>query len=333
VKIVWSWLRELVELDREITAEEGARALTHAGLEVEAMTRTGDFEGVVIAEVVSVAKHPRADRLTLVQVTDGGPATLVVCGAPNVPAAGGRVLWARPGARLPGLDIGKRAIKGVDSAGMLCSETELGIGDDAAGILVLGAAERELAPGADAGNALGLRDVVLEVNAPANRPDALGHLGVARELAAIFGGRLRSPADELDAVTTRELDAAALATVDIADPDACPRYILRVIDGLRVAPSPMWMRQRLRAVGVRPINNLVDVTNYVMFELGQPLHAFDHAKVVDQRILVRPARAGERMKTLDGVDRELTTDDLHPNAAGYAVMAPLAQAAIDKALR
>src|SRR5688572_2760319 len=122
MKVLWSWLRELVEFPREVTAEEGARVLTHAGLEVEAITRIGDFDGVVIGEVVSAEKHPSADRLSVVHVTDGGPATLVVCGAPNVPPPGGRVLWARPGARLPGLEIGKRKIKGVESAGMLCSE-------------------------------------------------------------------------------------------------------------------------------------------------------------------------------------------------------------------
>ncbi|HTM20513.1 MAG TPA: phenylalanine--tRNA ligase beta subunit-related protein, partial [Kofleriaceae bacterium] len=276
MKVVWSWLLELLELPREVGADEGARALTHAGLEVEAIERVGAFEGVVIGEVVSAEKHPKADRLTLVQVSDGGPATLVVCGAPNVPAPGGRVLWARPGARLPGLDIGVRAIKGVESAGMLCSEVELGIGDDASGIVVLDGDERAHAPGSDVGAALGLRDTVLEVNAPANRPDALGHLGVARELAALLGGRLREPTPRLDEVTDAALAAEALVKVDIDDADGCPRYIARVIDRVAVGPSPRWLRHRLRAVGVRPISNLVDVTNYVMFELGQPLHAFDY---------------------------------------------------------
>ncbi len=310
MKIVWSWLRELVELDREITADEAARALTHAGLEVEGIERVGAFEGVVLAEVISAEKHPQADRLTLVQVTDGGPATLVVCGAPNVPAPGGRVLWARPGARLPKLEIGTRTIKGVESAGMLCSETELEVGDDASGIIVLQPEDGHVALGTDAGAALGMRDVVLEVNAPANRPDALGHLGVARELAAIVGGRLRPPAADLAELTDAALAAEQLTRVDIDDPQGCPRYIARVIDRVRVGPSPRKLRNRLRAIGVRPISNLVDVSNYVMFELGQPLHAFDYDKLADSRIRVRRARSHEKLTTLDGVERQLHDGEL-----------------------
>lgn len=314
MRALWSWLLELCELDREVGADEGAALLTGAGLEVEAIERLGGgFSGVVVAEVVAAERHPRADRLTVVDVIDqaGGPITRVVCGAPNVPRPGGRVLWARPGARLPGgLEIGVRPLKGVESAGMLCSEKELGIGDDSGGIAVLVGAEAAGPPGASAQDALHLTDAVLEISAPANRPDTLGHLGLARELVALVGGRLTSGAIDLSPVTDPGLDAAGLAAVDIDDPVGCPRYVARVIDGVKVGPSPGWLRRRLQAVGVRPISNLVDVTNYVLFELGHPLHAFDHRGVTEGHIRVRRARAGERMTTLDGQDRALEPGDL-----------------------
>ena len=318
MKIVWSWLLELCDLDRMPSVDDGARALTGAGLEIEGVTDLGaGFSGVVVAEVVGKRPHPAADKLSLVDVIveKGGAATQVVCGAPNVPAPGRRVLWARPGATLPGgLTLSVKPVKGIDSPGMLCSEPELGVGDDAGGIIVLD--EHDRTPlGAPAQQALGLADHVLEVNAPANRGDVLGHLGLARELCALLGGRVVVPADALEPdaeLVASDLDAAALAAVAIA-PDTragCPRYVARVIDGVTVAPSPRKLAARLRAVGVRPINNLVDVTNYVMFELGQPLHAFDHAHVAGARIEVRLARPGERMTTLDGVDRALEPGDL-----------------------
>ncbi len=313
MRVVWSWLLDLVELDREVSAEEGARALTAAGLEVEGTEEVGhDFRGVVVAEVAAKRPHPDSDHLTLVDllVEPGGTPTEVVCGAPNVPEPGGRVLWARPGSVLPGgFEIGKRKIRGVESAGMICSEKELGLGEDHDGIIVLGAADHGVALGSEAATSLGLRDVVFEIAVPANRPDCLGHLGLARELCAAVGGRLR-PAPELPDELVGDLDAASLAQVTIEDPDACGRYIARVIDGVTVGRSPEWMRARLRGVGVRPLTNLVNVTNYVMFELGQPLHAFDYGAVRGQRIVVRRAAEGERMKTLDDVDRTLTSDDL-----------------------
>ncbi|HLU68578.1 MAG TPA: phenylalanine--tRNA ligase subunit beta [Kofleriaceae bacterium] len=314
MKIVWSWLLELVELERAVDAEEGARLLTDGGLEVEAFERLGGgFDGVVVAEVVARERHPKADRLTLVDVIDrpGGPATRVVCGAPNVPEPGGRVLWARPGARLPGgLEIGVRPLKGVESAGMLCSEQELGIGEDGSGIAVLSGDDLRAPLGARAQEALGLDDALFDLSIPSNRPDALGHLGVARELVAAVGGRLRGGAIDLEPFTDRALEAEALARVAIDDPQGCPRYIARIIDGLTVAPSPGWMRRRLQAVGVRPISNLVDVTNYVLFELGHPLHAFDYRQVAGGTIRVRRARDGERMVTLDDQERALLAGDL-----------------------
>ncbi len=310
----WSWLSELVEFDREISAEEGAAALTSAGLEVEGFRRVGsDFSGVVIAEVVSKEKHPNADKLTIVHVIDkaGDKPTVVICGAGNVPEAGGRVLWAKPGAVLPGgFEIGSKKLKGVLSAGMLCAEDELGLGEGHDGIVVLGTDAQHAELGAPAAEALGLVDVVFDLCIPANRADALGHVGIARELAALLGGRAKLPDTDLVPVLDSAQNTSDLITLAIEDEAACPRYVARVIRDLKVGPSPMWMQQRLRNVGVRPINNLVDVTNYVMFELGQPMHAFDHAKVRGQRIVVRHANAGEKMTTLDDTKRSLLATDL-----------------------
>jgi phenylalanyl-tRNA synthetase beta chain len=310
MRALWSWLLELCELDRDVAADEGARLFTGAGFEIEGVEELGGgFTGVVVAEVVAAEKHPKADKLTVVDVIveKGGAATRVVCGAPNVPAPGGRVLWARPGARLPKMEIGVRPLKGVESAGMLCSEIELAIGDDSDGIVVLDGDEPL---GAEAAAALGLRDTALEVSVAANRGDGLGHLGLARELVALVGGRLRPGEVDLAPVTSRSLRAADLVTIDIDDPDGCPRYIGRVIDGVTVKPAPGWMRRRLRAVGVRPLSNLVDVTNYVLFELGHPLHAFDHRRVEGGRIRVRRAAQGEKLTTLDGQERTLVAGDL-----------------------
>lgn len=312
MKVTWSWLLELVDLGQMPSVDEGAAALTRIGVEIEGITDLGaGFAGVVIAEVVGARPHPQSQKLTLVDVITeaGGAATQVVCGAPNVPAPGRRVLWARPGARLPGgLTLAVKPVKGIDSPGMLCSEPELGVGDDASGIIVLDPRDRG-ALGAPAQVALGLDDHLLEVNAPANRPDLLGHLGVARELVAALGGRVVPPADIL-ADVTGELDAAALVDVAIDDPIACPRYLARVIDGVTVGPSPRRIAARLRAVGVRPLSNLVDATNYVLFELGQPLHAFDYRQVAGAAIRVRRAKDGETMVTLDGASRVLTAGDV-----------------------
>ncbi len=310
---VWSWLKELVEFDREVTAEEGAVALTGAGLEVEEFRRVGDdFSGVVIAEVVSKEPHPNADKLTIVHVNDGSKEpTLVICGAPNVPEPGGRVLWAKPGAVLPGgFKLGEKKLKGIMSAGMLCAEDELGLGEGHDGIIVLGPDAADLALGADAATALGLKDVVFDLCIPANRADALGHLGIARELAALLDGRAVLPDVDLSEVLNTDKQANASISVAINDPDACPRYVARTIEGVTVKASPLWMQQRLRNVGIRPINNLVDVTNYVMFELGQPLHAFDYEKIRDASIVVRRAQDGEVMTTLDDAERTLCKDDL-----------------------
>ncbi len=310
MKILWSWLLELCDLDRVPTVDEGARALTRGGLEIESMTNLGaGFTGVIVAEVVAKRPHPQADKLTLVDViTDrGGTATTVVCGAANVPEPGGKVLWAQIGATLPGgITLSPKPVKGIVSPGMLCAEDELGLGDDHAGIIVLEAGDRTPL-GAPAQRALFVDDWVLEVKAPANRGDVLGHLGVARELACILRGKLVLPDVDLGAY---QGPGTMMTTVEIVDPDACPRYLARELAGLAVRPSPRRIAQRLRSVGVRPISNLVDATNYVMFELGQPLHAFDAATLTTGVIRVGHAGDGEKFATLDGTERTLVPGDL-----------------------
>ena len=310
MKVLWSWLLELCDLDKHPTVEEGARALTRGGLEIESMTNLGGgFSGVVVAEVVGKKPHPDAQKLTLVDVITerGGAATQVVCGAPNVPAPGRKVLWAQVGAKLPGMEpLAAKAIKGITSPGMLCAEDELGLGDDHAGIIVLDEDDRTPL-GAPGQRALGIDDWMLEVNAPANRGDVLGHIGVARELVAVLRGRVVLPDVDLTAYAG---GTAPKPTIAIADPDACPRYTARVIDGLRVGAAPRRLTQRLRGVGVRSISNLVDVTNYVMFELGQPLHAFDANTLKADTIGISGARDGDRFTTLDNVERSLVRGDL-----------------------
>ncbi|MEZ4359703.1 MAG: phenylalanine--tRNA ligase subunit beta [Kofleriaceae bacterium] len=310
MKILWNWLLELCDFDRQPTPAEGAAALTRGGIEVETLTELGrELRGVVVAEVVAKRPHPKSDKLTLVQVRTerDGAATEVVCGAPNVPEPGRKVIWAQVGGTLPGgITLAPKEVKGVLSPGMLCSETELGLGDDGDGIIVL-AAEDDVALGTPAAQALGLDDWLFELSTHANRGDLLGHLGVARELCALLGGRLVWPQADLGGVTAGEPHVLAVSIADAAD---CPRYTARVIEGLTVGPSPRKLQQRLRNLGARPVSNLVDVTNLVMFELGQPLHAFDAATLKRGALAVRAARAGETLVTLDDQTRELTPADL-----------------------
>jgi phenylalanyl-tRNA synthetase beta chain len=340
MKVLWSWLLELCDLDQQPTVDEGARVLTRGGLEIEAMTNLGaGFTGVVVAEVVGKQPHPNSDKLTLVDVITekGAPATTVVCGASNVPGPGGKVLWAQIGATLPnGMTLAPKPVKGVVSPGMLCSSDELGLGDgtDHAGIIVLDASDTTQL-GSPAQKALFLDDWLLEVNAPANRGDVLGHYGVARELCAMLRGKLIAPDHDLSAHAGT---GKTNLKIEISDPALCARYIGRVIEGVQVGPSPRRMAQRLRAVGVRPISNLVDVTNYVMFELGQPLHAFDADTLTSGVVGVSPAHDGESFKTLDNIERTLVPNDLliRDGAKGIAlagVMGGLDTEVTDKTTR
>ena len=304
MKISLNWLRELVELPPGTDAERIAAALTDQGLEVEGIETKGRaLSGVVVAEVLGIRPHPGADKLRIVSVTAGSRQEDVVCGAPNVPPPGGRVCWAPPGARLPGgKTLEAREVRGVLSPGMLCSEIELGLSEAAEGILILSPSAM---PGDEVAKVVGAIDDVLEVNVTPNRPDALSHIGIARELAAHFGSCVRWP--EIDKVP--EVEAGPSMDVEIIDARGCPRYTARFITGLRVGPSPIELRLRLSYCGMRAISNLVDVTNYVLLETGHPLHAFDFDKLAG-RIVVRRAGQGEQMVTLDGQKRELVAEDL-----------------------
>jgi phenylalanyl-tRNA synthetase beta chain len=303
VKILYSWLNEFV--DTRLSPREVGDALTMAGVEVSSCRFLGEgLEGVVVARIVSQNPHPDADKLTLCRVTDGAREYDIVCGARNM-KAGDAVALARAGAVLPnGLEIRKAKIRGQTSEGMLCSEQELGLSDEAAGILIL---PPDASPGKPLAEAIGRSDWLLDVEITPNRGDCLSVLGVAREVAAISGEAVRVP----DA-TVREdgPDVRTLASVGVTDADLCPRYSARVITDVTVAPSPPFIQRRLSLCGVRPINNIVDVTNYLLLETGQPMHAFDLDRLADRRIDVR--RSGERRSftTLDGTTREILPDML-----------------------
>jgi len=306
MKISFNWLRELVELKPGVTADSVAQRLTLAGLEVESIERRGrDVRGVLVAEVRGKRPHPTADKLSIVRLVAGGAEEEVVCGAPNVPEAGGKVAWAAPGAVLPGgRTLDRREIRGVMSPGMICSEDELGIGEGHDGIVIL---PGELTLGAELSAVVGLLDEVLEVNVTPNRPDALSHAGIAREVAGLFGTRWKLPG--IDQAAVGPIPPGRGIDVQIREPAACPRYLARLITGVRAQPSPLALRVRLAACGVRAISNIVDATNYVMLELGHPLHAFDLDKL-NGGITVRRAGRGERMTTLDGLDRPLQENDI-----------------------
>ncbi len=304
MKIPYGWIREFVHLD--LAPAEAADRLTNAGIEVANVTplAPAGLVGVVVGEIQAIDRDlgdSHGHRLVLCRVSTGRDTYAVVCGAPNA-APGLRAAFAPPGAILPGGQrIAVAKIHGVESQGMLCSERELGLSEEhAAGVLVV---DGGAAPGTDLIAHLGLDDTVLEIEVTPNRPDCLSVAGIARELAALTGSALCVPATALKE-SDEPVDPLARARIDA--PDLCPRFTARVISGVTVGPSPSWMAARLRAVGLRPISNVVDVTNYVLWERGQPLHAFDYDTVAEGTIVVRRARAGERLTTLDGQERTLT---------------------------
>jgi phenylalanyl-tRNA synthetase beta chain len=298
VKISLDWLGDLVSWDD--TPEELAVKLTAAGLNVEGIEEYRQtFPGVVIARVVHREQHPDADRLSLCKVDDGtGEPVQVVCGAPNV-REGLTVLFARVGAVLPGdFRIKKTKIRGVESMGIICSANELELIGDADGIMEL---DTDLAPGTSADELYGFHDTVLDIEVTPNRPDWLSHFGVAREVAAIYGTKASLPRVWGSQQTGESLGVK----VRIADYADCPRYTAFGARDVQVGPSPDWMQNRLRAVGSRPISNVVDITNYVMFELGQPMHAFDQSKLSGTTITIERSRPGATVVTLDDQERKL----------------------------
>src|SRR5207248_6006091 len=321
------WLEAL--LDRSLDARDVADRLTLHAAAVDAVVPLHqDLGDILIARVLEVKKHPDADRLSLclVDAGGGGKHLEVVCGAPNVQT--GKVYpYAPVGAVLPGgLKLERKKIRGIESNGMLCSAKELGLGADHAGILEL---DTTAAPGTRFIDALGIADHQIVIDVPANRPDLLCHKGVARELGASIGAVVKlpaipgGPADSRTAgrsarppVRQRPTGSplgSATGVVDgvevrLEDPEGAPRYMIAVIRGVKVGTSPAWLAHRLSAVGQRPINNVVDATNYILFELNQPLHAFDLARLRGPAVVVRRARPGEKIVTLDGLTRTLTAD-------------------------
>lgn len=314
MNVLLSWMREFVpegfgELEDDPQAL--AEVLTNLGLVVESVTQTGaDWDGIVVAKVLDLRAHPEADKIQLVDVDTGGAASpageplQICCGAFNM-SVGDLVPLATLGTVMPGgLEIARRKLRGEWSNGMICSETELGVGEDAAGIMIL---DPDLTVGQPLKDALGVEtDTVFELDVEGNRPDGLSIAGVARDLAGKLGLRFELPEIVLDEI---EPAASDRASVEIVDPDLCLRFGARVLDGISLGPSPAWMQRRLEACGQRPINAIVDISNYVMLEVGQPNHTFDLATVPDGAIRVRMASDGERLTTLDGADRELTSAD------------------------
>ena len=307
MRLPLSWLREHV--DPGLPPEELAERLSATGTLVEAIhhlgvpATNGNLDAFRVGRVVAAEPHPNADRLRLCRVDLGaGEPRQIVCGAPNV-AAGQTVAVALPGAVLPGADAPLRAarLRGAESDGMILSAAELRLGEDAGGIMVL---DEAAAPGTPLAEVLPLSETVLELEITSNRPDCLGVWGLAREVHAVTGAPLR-PLDESDPPALGDGDVSDHAALEVRDPDLCPRYMARVLTDVRVGPSPAWLRARLEAAGMRAISNVVDVTNYVMLLTGQPLHAFDLDRLAGGRVVVRRAREGEPIVTLDGVERSL----------------------------
>lgn len=304
MKIVLSWLRECCATD--LGAEELADLLTSKGAEVESIERPwAGLSGVVVASVLEVRDHPNSEKLCLARVSNGAGDQEVVVGVRNM-RAGDLVPLAGPGASVPALPepLGRREIRGVVSNGMLCSPMELGIAPTHEGILILPAG---LEPGQDVKSALGLDDVVLDIEVTPNRADFLSVIGIAREVAAATGVPFVHP----DTSITEDAEPAeGVATVEVLDLDRCPRYLARIMRGVRHVPSPLAVQARLTAAGMRPISAVIDATNYAMLEIGQPLHPFDLSLLKGPGIVVRRAEDGERLVTLDDVERSFTVDDL-----------------------
>lgn len=318
MKISSNWLRTLIKTD--ISNEEISEKLTAAGLEVEGTelyeSTPGGLKGLVVGHIVECGKHPDADRLSLTKVDIGtGELLSIVCGAPNV-AQNQKVIVATIGTKLypttgEPFEIKKSKIRGALSEGMICAEDEIGLGSSHAGIMVL---PDSTIIGTPAAEYFKLEnDTVFEIGLTPNRSDAASHLGVARDLAAILNSEQHTHEFKTEIQGLHELADATNKTtiaIQIEDSEACPRYSAIVIDGIKVGESPDWLKNRLNTIGVRPINNIVDITNFVLHELGQPLHAFDTAKIKGKKVIVRNAKEGENFVSLDGVERKLTASDL-----------------------
>ncbi len=311
MKLSYNWLKDYLEFD--LTPARIADAMTDIGIEVDSVEEQeeipGGLAGVVVAEVLECVPHPDSDHLHVTKVNDGSPEPVtVVCGAPNV-AAGQKVLFARIGTVLPGdFKIKKSKIRGVESFGMICAEDELGIGEDHAGIMVL---PGDAVVGTPAKDYLHLKtEAVIEYEITANRVDASSHIGVARDLYAWMKLNDIPCSFKYPSIEGWKEGEGTAIPIDVQDPSAAPRYCGITVKGVKVGPSPEWLRKRLLAIGLRPIDNVVDVSNFILWELGQPLHTFDADKISGGKVIVRRAREGEKIVTLDEMERKLSAEDI-----------------------
>ncbi|HZY81236.1 MAG TPA: phenylalanine--tRNA ligase subunit beta [Cyclobacteriaceae bacterium] len=311
MKISYNWLKQYIDIPE--SPEEIGKVLTSTGLEVEHVeeieTVKGGLKGLVIGEVLTCIKHPNADKLSLTTVNVGGPAPLsIVCGAPNV-AAGQKVVVATSGATVhptngTPFEIKKSKIRGEQSEGMICAEDEIGLGESHAGIMILDPTAKVGTPAAEYFKVES--DYTIEIGLTPNRADAASHIGVARDIKAVLKRELRLPSIDNFKVDNRDLSIPVV----VENTEACPRYSALTITGITVTDSPGWLKNRLRAIGLNPINNIVDITNFICYELGQPMHAFDADKIEGQKVLVKTLPAGTKFVTLDGKERTLTANDL-----------------------
>ena len=299
------WLKQYVDIKEDI--KELENTLTMIGQEVEAIEEQGkDLAKVLVGEITEYGKHPESEKLTLLKVNVGQEEELqIVCGAPNH-KLGDKVVVATVGACLPGnFKIKKSKIRGVESLGMLCSEVELGLGTEGDGIIIL----PEDAPiGMEYREYKGLNDVVFELEITPNRPDCLSYMGIAREVAAYYGRKIKCP--EFESKTIIESLNNGHIDIRIEDKERCKRFSGKVIKNIKVKESPEWLKKRLLSMGLHPINNVVDATNYILFECNQPLHAYDITKIEGRKIVARKAEIGEKLITLDGIERELNNGEL-----------------------
>lgn len=304
MKLSYNWLKEYIDLDLPVSELE--EVLTYIGLEVdEIIDNKSKYKGFYTAKVLKVEDHPNADKLRLCTVESVNGEQIVVCGAPNV-AVGQSVVLGTEGAIVPsaGFVLEKRKIRGIESNGMICSQSELELGEDHSGIWVL---PNDVAPSQELSDYLGLNDITLDVAITPNKGDCLSHYGIARDLGAYFRKEVRKPKINL---LEKGNNTKESIDIFIENKEACPRYAARVMRGVKVAESPDWLKNRLHSIGLRPINNIVDVTNFVLMELGQPLHAFDYNLIAGKKIIVKNATQNQKFTTLDGKERQLDSEML-----------------------
>ena len=306
MRISLNWIKSLIP-GLDITSYEDLfKKMVDAGLDIESIENEKDtFANFVVGEVVETAKHPNADKLTLCKVNTGNSVLSIVCGAPNV-ESGQKVCVAKIGAIIPNgrFEIKKGKIRGEVSEGMICAEDELNLSDDHTGIMVL---KNDAVPGTDFADYLGSNDCFIEIGVTPNRGDLFSQIGIAREIAAIYSLKAKLPEVRLEESNEFSKD---YIDIEIQSDEYCKRFTGRVVKNVKVKESPEWLQKAVKSVGLRPINNIVDITNYVMMETGQPLHAFDYDKIAGKKIIIKTAKEGDKFTTLDSKQRILNDKSL-----------------------